>query len=494
MVSIVNNKLHFNIPPTASLGNTAIITATQAGAGGVPTQVLSQTLTVTPIVIVQNPLNKFYGDPDFSPALSSLGVASPVLYASATTTVATAVTSGSTVTTGQLLHIVGTGSSAITASSPADNTNAAAANGTFTLTVLQAPMSITPKNVTFTYGSPLISFPLIYDGFKSASGNFPLDDSTKFSAQPIVSINGRSPNGFFGNIPVGTYQLTASGAVSTLYTFTYGKGTLTIVPAVQTLTWDNFNGNRSFADADFDPLARSTGDPIVYTSSNPAVATIINGKVHIVGIGTATITASISPTSGNYTGTASISKTLTVGPGAQTITVATIPYLTKGTAAYSPNATASSGLAVTMVSSDPTIVKVVGTTLVPLHVGSVTITFSQAGNANYSAATNVTQYVQVVDPSGNVVKVDQAVSPNGDGINDFLYIEGLQNYPDNHVKIINRNGDKVFALTGYNNKDLVFSGKDNSGHYLPAGTYFYLIDWTAGGDNYHITGYFVLKY
>jgi gliding motility-associated-like protein len=147
-----------------------------------------------------------------------------------------------------------------------------------------------------------------------------------------------------------------------------------------------------------------------------------------------------------------------------------------------------------MVSSDPTIVKVVGTTLVPLHVGSVTITFSQAGNANYAAAPNVTQYVQVVDPSGNVVKVDQAVSPNGDGINDFLYIEGIQNFPDNHVKIINRNGDKVFAITGYNNKNLVFSGKDNSGHSLPAGTYFYLIDWTAGGDNYHITGYFVLKY
>ncbi|WP_448702620.1 gliding motility-associated C-terminal domain-containing protein [Mucilaginibacter sp. AW1-3] len=494
LVSIVNNKLHFNIPPTASLGNTAIITATQAGSGGVPAQVLAQTLTVTPIVIAQTPLNKYYGDADFSPAISSLGAASPVLYASATTTVATAVTNGVTVGTGQLIHIVGTGSSAITASSPADNTNAAAANAAFTLTVVQAPMSITPKNVTYAYGAPIISFPLIYDGFKSASGNVPLDDSTKFSSQPIVSINGRSPNGFFGNIPVGTYQLTASGAVSTLYTFTYGKGTLTIVPAVQTLTWDNFTGARNFGDADFDPLARSTGDPVTYTSSNPAVATIVNGKVHIVGIGTATITASISPTSGNYTGSASIAKVITVGPGAQTITVATIPFQTKGAAAYSPNATASSGLAVTMTSSDPTIVKVVGTTLVPLHVGSATITFTQPGNANYAAAPAVTQYVQVVDPSGNVVKVDQAVSPNGDGINEFLYVEGLQNYPDNHIKIIDRNGGKVYSATGYDNKNVIFTGKDSSGHQLPAGTYFYLIDWNAGGEQNHITGYFVLKY
>jgi len=131
---------------------------------------------------------------------------------------------------------------------------------------------------------------------------------------------------------------------------------------------------------------------------------------------------------------------------------------------------------------------------VPLHAGTVTVTFSQAGNANYSAAPNVTQYVQVVDPSGNIVKVDQAVSPNGDGINDFLYIEGIQNFPDNHVKIINRNGDKVYGTVGYNNKDVAFTGKDSSGHYLPAGTYFYLIDWTAGDEKNHITGYFVLKY
>jgi len=495
LVSIVNNKLHFNnLQAGASQSNIVIITASQAATVGTPAQVIPQTLTVTQAIVVQNPLNKYYGDADFSPAVSTLGSGYPVLYSSATTATATTFTNGIAASPGQFIHTVAVGSSVITATQPGDVVNAAAASTTFTLNVLAAPMTITPKNITVTYGSPLISFPVQYDGFKSASGTFPLDDSTKFSTQPIVSITGRSPNGFFGNIPVGTYQLTASGAVSALYTFTYGKGTLTIVPAVQTLTWDNFNGNRSFADADFDPLARSTGDPVVYTSSNPAVATIVNGKIHIIGTGTATITASISPTSGNYTGTASIAKTLTVGAGTQTITVATIPYLTKGAAAYSPNATASSTLAVTMVSSDPTIVKVVGTTLVPLHVGSVTITFSQAGNANYSPAPNVTQYVQVVDPSGNVVKVDQAVSPNGDGINDFLYIEGIQNFPDNHVKIINRNGDKVYGSVSYNNKDVAFTGKDSSGHYLPAGTYFYLIDWTVAGDNYHITGYFVLKY
>ncbi|GAA3981663.1 gliding motility-associated C-terminal domain-containing protein [Mucilaginibacter dorajii] len=47
-------------------------------------------------------------------------------------------------------------------------------------------------------------------------------------------------------------------------------------------------------DADFDPGATSnvTAYPVTYTSSNPAVATIVNGQIHITGIGTTTITAS----------------------------------------------------------------------------------------------------------------------------------------------------------------------------------------------------------
>lgn len=44
---------------------------------------------------------------------------------------------------------------------------------------------------------------------------------------------------------------------------------------------------------DFDPTAKaSSGLNVEYTSSNPAVATIVNGKIHLVGIGKTTITAS----------------------------------------------------------------------------------------------------------------------------------------------------------------------------------------------------------
>jgi gliding motility-associated-like protein len=499
VVSIVNNRLHFNIPTSNLTGNTTVITAIQLGTGNIPTQTALQTLTVGQFLYAPNGFTKAYGDPDFSPDVSNYGSGYPVSYALATASPATNTSVLIIGANGSTLHITGPGTTNFLASQAGDASASAVANITQTLTVTQAPLTITPKNVTVPYGSPLIPFPLIYDGFKSATGGLPLDDSTKFTTQAVVSLllpasfNGKAGiNGSFGTIPAGTYTLTVGGAVSTLYTFTYGTGTLTIVPAVQTLTWPGLTTiTKTFTDPDFDPLARSTGDPIVYTSDNPLVATIVNGQIHIVGVGTANIKASISPTSGNYTGSASITKVLTVGPGTQTITVANITAINRGAANYSPNAVASSGLTVTITSDDPTIVNVVGNTIQPLHVGTTLLTFSQPGNANYLPAANVVLYVQVVDPSGQPVKVDQAVSPNGDGINDFLYIEGMQNYPDNHVKIINRNGDKVYAHTGYNNKDVVFNGKDDSGHQLPAGTYFYLIDWNTGSDKNHITGYFV---
>jgi gliding motility-associated-like protein len=501
LVSIVNNKLHFNLPTANLTNNTAIITATQVGESNVPIQTALQTLTVTQAIIFPNVMLKAYGDPDFSPAVSTFGAGYPVAYSSATIATATTTTSNGFINT--LIHIVAPGTSVITASQAGDGNTAAATNATATLTVTAAPMTITPKNVTIPYGSTAVPIlPVNYFGFKSASGNAPLDDSTKFSAQPTVYISGKAPNGNYANLPVGTYTLFAAGAASTLYTFTYGTGTLTVVAAPQTLTWAGNNQsvtptpiNKTFTDADFDPLARSTGDPIVYTSSNPLVATVnANGTIHIAGAGTATITATLNPTSGNYTGSAVLTKTLVVAQAKQTISVATIPYLIRNAAAYTPSASASSNLPVSVSVVDASYLKVVNGNLLPLHIGTTTVAFTQAGNANYLAADTVNVYVKVVDPAGGDLLVHQAVSPDGDNINDFLYIEAISNFPVNHVKIIDRNGGNVFEADNYDNKTNVFTGKAKNGNKLPGGTYFYIVDYTVGNERNHVTGYFVLKY
>jgi gliding motility-associated-like protein len=63
--------------------------------------------------------------------------------------------------------------------------------------------------------------------------------------------------------------------------------------------------------------------------------------------------------------------------------------------------------------------------------------------------------------------VPTAISPNGDGVNDFLKIPFLSGYPENEVYIYNRWGKRVYEATNY--KD------DWAAENLPSGTYFYVV-------------------
>src|SRR5262249_41514634 len=67
------------------------------------------------------------------------------------------------------------------------------------------------------------------------------------------------------------------------------------------------------ADADFAPGATSTNTnvAITYTSSDPTVATIVSGNIHIVGAGTVTITAHQAGDGSHYAA-ADVSQSLTV--------------------------------------------------------------------------------------------------------------------------------------------------------------------------------------
>lgn len=93
---------------------------------------------------------------------------------------------------------------------------------------------------------------------------------------------------------------------------------------------------------------------------------------------------------------------------------------------------------------------------------------------------------------GGDVNVYNAVSPNGDGKNEFLvlqYIESIS--PKNQVSIYNRWGDEVFSISDYDNKTRVFKGLSTSGNKLPSGTYFYKIIFA--NDQKTISGFLSLR-
>ena len=151
---------------------------------------------------------------------------------------------------------------------------------------------------------------------------------------------------------------------------------------------------KATGDADFEPATVSSGLPITYTSSNTSVATIVNGKVHVVATGTATITAYQQ---GNevYWPAPSQTQVLTVKQ-AQTISFAAIGTKLLGDADVDPSATASSGLAVTYSSSDGSVASIVNGKVHILSTGTATITASQAGDNVYAPAPPQTQVLTVV--------------------------------------------------------------------------------------------------
>ncbi|WP_340066491.1 reprolysin-like metallopeptidase [Ascidiimonas aurantiaca] len=78
------------------------------------------------------------------------------------------------------------------------------------------------------------------------------------------------------------------------------------------------------------------------------------------------------------------------------------------------------------------------------------------------------------------VLVSEALTPNGDGINDTWTIINIDRHPNAVITVFNRLGNEVFRTTGYNN-DWNGVYKDRSER-LPAGSYYYQIDLENNGS------------
>jgi hypothetical protein len=197
----------------------------------------------------------------------------------------------------------------------------------------------------------------------------------------------------------------------------------------QTITWTQTLGTRAFGVADLNLTATaSSGLAVSYQSSDTAVASIVGSSLRVIGAGTASITATQAG-DGAYQAATPVIKTVTVTKANQQIVTnggsTTLPDLTKDNGDFefvpalkSRNSVTlqDTGLALSLSSSNSAVVEITGggSKLSPKGPGTATITVSQAGDATYNAAANVTFTITVTE-----------LSPYNDSFTDLsLWLDG----------------------------------------------------------------------
>jgi uncharacterized repeat protein (TIGR01451 family) len=274
---------------------------------------------------------------------------------------------GSTATSPQLnqASVSGGGSAAATASDS---------------TIIAAAQSITfgaLSNVTFGAAPFTVS----------ATASSGLTVSFASTTTSVCTVSGATVTIVAG----GTCSITASQAGDANYAAATPVIQSFIVNlATQTITFGEIS-DVTFGVAPFTVGATaSSGLAVSFASTTTSVCTVSGNRVTIVSAGACSITASQAGNA-NYAAATAVAQGFTVNPATQTITFGALSTVTFGAAPLTVSATASSGLAVSFASTTTSVCTVSGNTVTIVALGTCSITASQAGNANYVAATTVTQ-------------------------------------------------------------------------------------------------------
>ncbi len=252
------------------------------------------------------------------------------------------------------------------------------------LTIVKADQIITFNSLPLkTYNDP--SFNLS----SSSTSGLPITYSSSNTA--VATVLGNTVT----IVGAGTTTITASQPGDGNYNAAIPVDqTLTVNKASQTISF-NALPDKVYGASPFQLSATaSTGLAVTFSSSNTNVIGISNGNTAVVaGAGTSTITASQAGNA-NYLA-ASTSQPQNVLKAAQSITFSPIPPKTYGNPPFTPSVSTTSGLAVTLTSSNTAVATISGSNIVIVGAGTSNITASQSGNANYLAATPALQPLTV---------------------------------------------------------------------------------------------------
>jgi len=88
----------------------------------------------------------------------------------------------------------------------------------------------------------------------------------------------------------------------------------------------------------------------------------------------------------------------------------------------------------------------------------------------------------------------KAISPNGDGRNDEWFIEGIEMYPVNNLRLFDRDGQLIISIDNYDNQQNIWKGEKGrlgaTGNLVEDGTYYYVLELA---DQFTEKGYVIVQ-
>jgi hypothetical protein len=246
---------------------------------------------------------------------------------------------------------------AATASSPVNTYSITAAQGTLasanydfafvagTLTVGKATLTVTADNKSKVYGAANPALTASYSGFANgetlATSGMAGAPSLATAAAPASA--------------VGSYTITAvlGSLAATNYQFSFVNGTLTVIKADQTISFNPAAPPGAVYGGTYTVGATGggSGNPVIFSSTTLSVCTVSGSTVTFVGVGTCTVAADQAG-NGNYNAAPQVTQSISVGPatfavaitgpsagavyatGAQVPFTGTVTYPLSGTNSY----------------------------------------------------------------------------------------------------------------------------------------------------------------
>jgi len=191
------------------------------------------------------------------------------------------------------------------------------------------------------------------------------------NSRPVIPIRAFAPM-TAPSISLSQTTLTATvGTTVTTYSITSSGGTVadySISPNIAVTPRNGISFSTSTGLISGTPIAAASSDTFTITAANAG--------------GTTTATFSI-----------------TIDMGSQSITFPALGNITLGGTAPTLAATASSGLTLSYISTTTSVCTVSGSSITVLTAGTCSITASQAGDANYGAAANVSKSFTITAPA-----------------------------------------------------------------------------------------------